>query len=101
MRTLLLGEALSAASRKQLLDWLIDDRVGDARLRAGLPPTWRIGDKTGTGDNGTTNTIGILMPPDRAPLLAAVYHTGATATADARIAVHRQIGGIIAETFGG
>jgi len=31
----------------QLEAWLIDDKVGDKRLRAGLPLSWRIGDKTG------------------------------------------------------
>ncbi len=38
MRRLLLGEALSAASREQLAAWLVGCRTGDARLRAGLPP---------------------------------------------------------------
>ena len=99
MRKALLGDVLSAASRRQLEAWLIDDKVGGKRLRAGLPPSWGIGDKTGTGDNGTANTIAILRPPTRAPILAAVYYTGSAASIDARNAVHKQIGAIIAETF--
>jgi beta-lactamase class A len=95
----LLGDVLSAASRRQLETWLIDDKVGGKRLRAGLPPSWGIGDKTGTGDNGTANTVAILRPPDRPPILAAVYYTGSAASIDARNAVHKQIGAIIAETF--
>jgi beta-lactamase class A len=95
----LIGETLSQASRRQLEAWLIDDKVGDKRLRAGLPPSWRIGDKTGTGDHGTANTIAIIRPPDRAPIIAAVYYTGSPAPLDARNAIHKEIGGLIAETL--
>ena len=34
--------------------------TGDEDLRAGLPTTWRIGDKTGTGVHGTTLANGSL-----------------------------------------
>ena len=43
---------------------LINDKVGDKRLRAGLPSSWRIGDKTGTGDRGSTNAVAIIWPPE-------------------------------------
>ncbi|MGA2493322.1 MAG: class A beta-lactamase [Roseiarcus sp.] len=99
MRAALLGDALGEASRRRLESWLVDDRVGDMRLRAGLPPSWRVGDKTGSGDNGSANAIAIIRPPGRAPLLAAVYFTGSTASMDARNAVHKEIGALIAETF--
>ncbi len=99
MQKALLGGVLSDRSRRQLETWLIEDKVGDKRLRAGLPPSWRIGDKTGSGDHGTANTIAILWPPDRAPLLAAVYYTESTAPMEARDAIHKEIGSIIAETF--
>ena len=93
-----MGDALSEASRRQLERWLIDDKVGDKRLRAGLPSSWRIGDKTGSGDCGTANTIAIIRPPDRAAIIAAVYYTESSATMDARNAIHKEIGALIAET---
>jgi len=99
MRKVLLGETLSEASRLQLEAWLIGDKVGDKRLRAGLPPSWRIGDKTGSGDHGTANTIAIIRPPGQAPIVAAVYYTESPAPMDARDAIHKEIGGLIAETF--
>jgi len=99
MQKLLVGDWLSGASRHQLQSWLIDDKVGDKRLRADLPPTWRIGDKTGSGERGSTNTIAILWPPEGAPIVAAVYYTGSSAPMDARNAVHKDIGALIAETF--
>jgi beta-lactamase class A len=70
MDQVLISNALSEASRRRLEAWLIDDKVGDKRPRSGLPPSWRIGDKTGSGDNGTTNTISIIRSPDRTPIIA-------------------------------
>jgi beta-lactamase class A len=99
MSQALMGDALSEASRRQLEGWLIDDKVGDKRLRAGLPSSWRIGDKTGTGDHGTANTIAIIRPPDRAAIIAAVYYTESPAPIDVRNAIHKEIGGLLAEAF--
>ncbi|RBP17207.1 beta-lactamase class A [Roseiarcus fermentans] len=99
LQAVLLGDVLSEESRRRLEAWLIADRVGDKRLRAGLPPDWGIGDKTGSGDHGTANTIAILRPPNRAPLLAAVYYTEGPDSMDARNAVNRQVGEIVAATF--
>lgn len=96
MRELLLGERLSQASREQLIAWLMANKTGDARLRAGLQG-WRVGDKTGTGDNGTANDVAIVWPPQRAPLLVTVYLTRATrATPAERDATIAKVGAIVA-----
>jgi beta-lactamase class A len=88
--TLILGaKFLSAASREQLTAWLIANKTGDARLRAGFTKDWRVGDKTGSGERGTTNDVAIVWPPNGAPLIVAVYLTGAgvpTAQQNATIA---------------
>lgn len=76
MQKILLGDALSASSRDQLLRWLDGNKTGDQRIRAGVPGGWKVGDKTGTGDNGTANDVAILRPPGRAPVLLSVYLTG-------------------------
>ena len=91
---------LSAASVRQLEDWMIGDKVADARLRAGLPKDWSIGDKTGTGDNGTANVVAIIRPPNRKPLFAASYLTGSKGTPAERNAVHAEVGRVIGEAFG-
>jgi beta-lactamase class A len=75
LQKLLLGTALTPASRKRLASWLIANKTGDARLRAGLPRGWRVGDKTGSGDHGTANDIAIAWPPGRKPIVVAVYLT--------------------------
>jgi beta-lactamase class A len=99
VRTILLSQELSETSRRQLETWLIGDQVGGNRLRAGLPPAWRIGDKTGTGDNGTANVVAIIWPPDRPPILATVYLTGSPAPADRLNLAHADVGRLIASNF--
>jgi beta-lactamase class A len=47
MNTILLGKVLSDACRRQLETWLLQATVGQDRIKAGLPPNWRIGHKTG------------------------------------------------------
>jgi beta-lactamase class A len=95
MRRLLLGGALSPASRERLTGWMIANRTGGRRLRAGVPAGWRVGDKTGSGRNGATNDIAILWPPGRAPILIAVYLAETQADDAARDAVHADIGRLV------
>lgn len=96
LHVILLGNALLPTSRRQLIEWLLANTTGDARLKAGLPEDWRIGDKTGSGGHGTTNDIAILWPPRRPPLLVAVYQTESMATSDEQDAVIAAVGRIVA-----
>ena len=84
LRRLMLGDALSDAGRAQLVRWMTANTTGARRLRAGVPSDWRVADKTGTGDLGSTNDIGVLWPPRRAPLVVVAYLTDCKAPADAR-----------------
>lgn len=77
LHKLALGAALSPASRRRLVGWLVANRTGDESLRAGAPKGWRVGDKTGTGPTGgAVNDVAILWPPGRAPILVAAYTDG-------------------------
>ncbi|WP_246197544.1 class A beta-lactamase [Pseudoxanthomonas sacheonensis] len=96
MRSLLLGDTLSPASRKQLADWLVATTTGDKRIRGGLPKEWRAGDKTGTSNNGVTNDIAIVWPPGRAPLLVTAYYAEYPQPQEARNAVIAEVGRIAA-----
>jgi beta-lactamase class A len=98
--TLLLGNALASKSREQLAQWLIANKTGDTRLRAGLPAGWRIGDKTGTGERGSTNDIAIAWPPKRQPVLIAAYLTETTASAEKRNATLAAVGRAMVATLG-
>jgi len=99
LQAILTGNALSAVSRQRLEDWMVASPTGRNRLRAGLPAGWRVGDKTGTGQGGSTNTVAIVRPPQKAPLVVAIYYTGSKAPLEAREAVHAEIARLIAETF--
>ena len=99
VRTLVLGNALSAQSRDRLIGWLVGNKTGDARLRAGLPNTWRVGDKTGSGERGTTNDVGIVWPPGRAPIVISAYLTGTSAPAAQRNATLAAVGRAVAATL--
>jgi beta-lactamase class A len=83
-RFLLRNAVLSAGSRAQLVDWLVATKTGGARIRAGLPRGWRIGDKTGAWNGVTANDLAIVWPPGRAPLLIAAYSTRGSASDTAR-----------------
>jgi beta-lactamase class A len=96
LKTLTFGDALSAASRAQLLGWLKRNKTGAKRLRAGLPQGWLVGDKTGSGDHGTANDIGVIWPPDRQPILVAVYLTSTTASFEDRESTIAAVGRSIA-----
>lgn len=61
LRAVTLGDALSPASRQQVVDWLLACKTGDNTLRAGAPG-WTVADKTGSGP-GTRNDVGLLWRP--------------------------------------
>lgn len=100
MRVLMVGDALPAAQRAQLVAWMRGNKVGDKRLRAGVPAGWTVGDKTGTGDYGTTNDAGVVWSPSRAPIAVAVYYTQARADARSKDDVIASVARIVVQAFG-
>lgn len=75
LRMLLLGNVLSSTGRAQLTQWMLDDQVADALLRAALPDAWRIADKSGAGGHGSRSIIAVIWPPEHAPIVVAIYVT--------------------------
>jgi beta-lactamase class A len=100
LKSLLLGDTLSAASRQQLEAWLVKNTTGDKRLRAGLPATWQVGDKTGTGENGARGDIAIVRPPNRAPILVAVYTAESAAPNEKINEAFAAIGRVVGDGLG-
>ncbi|MCG7508781.1 class A beta-lactamase [Mesorhizobium retamae] len=99
LRKLLFTDVLSAASRSQLAAWLITNKTGDTRLRAGLPGDWLVGDKTGTnGDqHGNANDIAVIWPSDRAPLIVMAFCEIPKISSRDRDAVIAEIGRIASQ----
>ena len=100
-RFLVNDDLLSADHREKLIGWMVESPTGRERLRAGLPSTWRVGDKTGTwnGERNANNDVAIAWRPDGSPILIASYLHGSTAEPAARNAAHAEIGRIIAEEW--
>ncbi len=96
VQALVLGNALTATSKEQLTKWLLGNKTGDTRMRASLPPGWRVADKTGSGERGSTNDIGMIWPPGRAPVVVTIYLTETTANADQRNAALAAVGKAVA-----
>lgn len=62
--TMLTGDVFDEPRRAQLHEWMSTIVTGDKRIRAGLPPGWTIADKTGSGDYGSANDLGVAFGPD-------------------------------------
>jgi beta-lactamase class A len=98
-RTLLLGDTLSPASRKQLTDWLIANQTGDDRLRAGLRAGWIVGDKTGSNGETTSNDVAVVWPENQPPILIAAYLTQCPGPEAKRSAILAEVGRLVANTL--
>ncbi|ANK90773.1 MULTISPECIES: class A beta-lactamase [Rhizobium] len=94
---LTLGSVLAEPSSERLIAWLVASTTGKERLRAGLPQDWKVGDKTGTGQNGSLGDIAVIWPPDRGPIVAAVYIAEATAPVKDLNPIFAEVGKMITE----
>jgi len=101
LRTLVTGKALSPASQEHLVGWLIGNKTGDTRLRAGLPRDWRVGDKTGSGEKGTTNDVAVIWPSSgRPPIFVSAYLTGSSPDSEHRNATLAAVGRTVTGAIG-
>ena len=95
MKSIVLGDVLTPASRETLTGWLKAAVTGKTRLRAGFPKDWITGDKTGTGQDGPTNDIAVTWPPGRAPLVVTVYYDRKGRTMKENAAVIAEVGRLV------
>ncbi len=99
MQTVLVGNVLSSSATAQLAHWLMGNTTGNAKLRAGFNPMWKVGDKTGSGANGASNDVAIVWPENHQPFLVTVYYTGSIISAEEQSRVIAQVGKIVGQTF--
>jgi beta-lactamase class A len=97
MHKLLMGHALSPASREVLRQWLLANTTGGKRLKAGLPGGWAIGDKTGTNKTDA-NDIGIIFPPQRGPILVSAYLADSAANGQVKDETLAEVGRLVAHS---
>lgn len=97
---LLVGRALTPSDRRRLRTWMAASTTGARALRAGLLPGWTIAEKTGSGDFGTRNDVGIAWAPDGSPVVISCL-THALRSTDAPLdAALAGVGRVCAETLG-
>jgi beta-lactamase class A len=84
LRDLLLGEVLPQSRRQLLTSWMLANTTGGPYIRAGVPRSWKVADKTGNGEWGTRNDIAVAWPPGGAPVVIAIlsHRESAGATSD-------------------
>jgi beta-lactamase class A len=100
LRRLVLGKVLSPASRERLTGWMLNCKTGDNRLRAGLPKTWRIGDKTGNNGKDAAGDIAVAWPAPARPVLICAYVQGGSPTPAQIEAVFTEIGRMVGQQLG-
>lgn len=100
LKQALVDNALSPTSRAQLLQWMEATRSNLKRLRANLPEGWRLGSKTGTGQRGSTNDVGVFLPPGRAPIVLTVYITDSNAELAVREGVIAKVARMVTSSLG-
>ncbi len=84
------SEALADLERRQ------GGQLGVAILDGGVPPGWRVGDKTGSFGT-TVNDVAALWPPQGRPRLVAAYYVGGRGTDANRKAVLAAVGRIASQ----
>ncbi|MBK1852846.1 beta-lactamase class A/beta-lactamase class A CARB-5 [Marinobacter persicus] len=92
LQSLLLGDALSVKSRDQLRDWLERNQVADGLFRAVVPEGWIVADRTGAGGFGSRSITAIIWPPERQPIIVALYLTETEASFSKRNDAIAEIG---------
>ncbi len=97
LRRLVVGEALSPASRTLLTEWMVNCKTGANRLRGGLPAGWTIGDKTGNNGKDASGDIAVVWPKPATPILITAYTQGGTPNAAQIEAAFARIGRMVAE----
>lgn len=89
---LVLGEVLRPASRDLLTEWLLNCQTGANRLRGGLPPDWRVGNKTGGNGQDGAGDIAVIWPHSGGALVVAAYVQGGRPTPEAVTRLFSAIG---------
>ena len=77
-------DILTKSEQTKLLTWMKANTTGYKRIRAGVPGGFTVADKTGSGDYGIANDIGIVWSPSCKPIVLAIYTVNSKQTAKAR-----------------
>ncbi|KIC07475.1 beta-lactamase [Leisingera sp. ANG-M1] len=94
LEKLLLGHALTAASRDLLTDWMSHGGVTGNLLRADAPAGWQVFDKSGSGSH-TRNIIAMVTTDKGAPWITTIFLSDVDADFDTRNAALQELGSAV------
>lgn len=98
VQKLTLDNILTVSQKVQLITWMRNN-TSYKRIRAGAQKGWVVADKTGSGEYGIANDIGILWSPLCKPVVLAIYTIRNKKNAVAREDVVASITSIVMEEF--
>ena len=99
LRKVVLGHILSDRSKALLTGWLVGSRTGDNALRAGLPKTWVIGDKTGHSGRDMAGDLAVAWPRPDMPIVICALTKGGSPTEKQFAKAFAGIGRLVAATL--
>ena len=70
---ILLGNVLTKSNKRLLVNWMRNNTTGYNRIRAGVPLGWSVADKTGGGNYGVANDIGVAWSPMCKPVVLSIF----------------------------
>ncbi|WP_203142763.1 class A beta-lactamase [Marinobacter mangrovi] len=94
LQKLLLGNALTADSRDQLVQWMSHGGVTGGLLRDDAPASWKIADKSGSGDHNR-NIVALITPDDGNPRIVTIYISDTDADFKTRNAALKELGAAV------
>lgn len=92
---LVFAEVLKPASKQRLQRLLIGNTTGASAIRAGLPDTWLVGDKTGSCERGGRNDVAFVVPPSTPAFVLTVYTNLPTLAPSQRNAVIADVAALV------
>lgn len=99
LEKLILGDVLSVGSRNQLRSWLESNQVADDLFRSSVPDEWVVADRTGAGGHGLRAITAVIWPPERQPVIVALYLAETDASFAERNEAIAKIGTLIKDTI--
>ncbi|QIV94463.1 class A beta-lactamase [Allofrancisella frigidaquae] len=79
--------------------WLQENDTGKNRIAFNIPEEWKIGDKTGTCEYGTTNDVAIIWPKNKKPIIISIFYTQVDKNAKANDIVIQKITKILLDNL--
>jgi beta-lactamase class A len=101
LRALILGNALPRSARERLTAAMERCQTGAARLRAGLPPGFRVADKTGTCDRGAVNDLAVVWTEGDERFVIAAYLSDSDGPLEKLEAAHAELARIAVGALSG